>query len=473
MSEHERGDQERPRGRARWRRPLSVAAAALAAAGGIGVAAALAHAPRHSSSPKGVHASAVSAGTSTSGGTTTTPTQPPPAPSDFASQLESLYSTLYETQQVMDSKTGEDQASQLPSPSSFSQDLGGLTTDQLADLYAATQRQSDWSQIPSDAQALLQDAQSAPSVPPAGTQASVRRASSVDQAKRAGALKRRARGVRTSHAERRPTLAVAHTMQATSPFPPTEPTGSFPAPPSPFVAVPPVAPFVPVDCGFIDTYPYWITSDTAEYAAGLAATIASQFATDLPGGLTTVVAGEGVTVPNTAKFVAGAIAAVLTTIQQTFAYTRALDADCAGVNAVNAATNVDNTTVQTYALDQQNEQTLANVESSVNTISQQVHVAQQSLDDQLTLDIQQALALPTSAPANVDYELPASANGNLNSTPIGVQEVVTNAFNDAKQAGLPVNANASTYLNDANSALAAGQYKNAWKYYQLAYQALG
>jgi hypothetical protein len=147
--------------------------------------------------------------------------------------------------------------------------------------------------------------------------------------------------------------------------------------------------------------------------------------------------------------------------------------DCDLVNQTSYSDNADNSSINGFALEQQNEQTIGAIESSVNTIHDQIHVVSQSLSDELTSEIQQALALPGTAPADVYYELPTSAGGNLDSTPVGVQTVVTSAYNAAKQAGLPVNATATSDLAAANQALASHNYKTAWKDYQAAYQALG
>jgi len=153
-------------------------------------------------------------------------------------------------------------------------------------------------------------------------------------------------------------------------------------------------------------------------------------------------------------------------------YAREVVNDCVGDNAYVRTANIDATTVNTFKLEQQNERTLASTEASVNTLHDQVHVAQQTVDSQLTIDIRRALSQPTTAPRNVVYELPTTVGGNLDSTPIGVKAIVTSAYNAAKQAGLAVNATATNNLNAANAALTAKNYRTAWQDYQAAYQAL-
>ena len=84
--------------------------------------------------------------------------------------------------------------------------------------------------------------------------------------------------------------------------------------------------------------------------------------------------------------------------------------------------------------------------------------------------IEQALTAPATSPPNAAYELPASLGGNLDSTPIGVQEVVTKALSVATQAGLPVNPAAPQDLSAANAALAAGNDAGAYADYAAAYR---
>jgi len=136
--------------------------------------------------------------------------------------------------------------------------------------------------------------------------------------------------------------------------------------------------------------------------------------------------------------------------------------------------NIDNTTVNTFNMLTAIEATLSNVESSVDTIGANLGVLQQTLVDQLTLALEQALTAPVTSVPNIAFELPASVGGNLDSIPVGVQQVVTQAISSLQSAGNPVNSAAVRDLAMANDALASGQYAAAYADYHSAYlQAVG
>jgi hypothetical protein len=343
-----------------------------------------------------------------------------------------------------------------------------MPSGQLAEFYAATQQAPNWDQMAPESRQLLTDAQSAPSAQ-SSTSVQSRSRRSQTHAKLSSALRLR-------HVARRgPTLAS--TASATSsPFPPPEPVGSFPAPPSlPFQPSNSVGPFAPMTCvAGPAPYAYYVASDTAVYVGQVVADAANLAVAVIPDTEvfnTPVIGNTSYPVPYRA--VAAAIELAAQVVVNSFTAARSSVDDCVSANASGFVANIDNTTVNAFALETQNEQILSNAESSINTIHDQIHVVEQSLNDELTAEIQQALALPGAAPADVYYELPAASGGNLDSTPVGVQAVVTNAFNSARGAGLPINSTASTDLAAANSALSSHNYKTAWKDYQAAYQALG
>jgi hypothetical protein len=145
-------------------------------------------------------------------------------------------------------------------------------------------------------------------------------------------------------------------------------------------------------------------------------------------------------------------------------------ADCDTANRDGFLANIDNTTVNVYDLLTLVQQTVDDTENSVDTIAQQVGVLQQTADEQLVLGIEQALTAPLGSVPNVAYELPASLGGYLDSTPIGVQQVVTTDVHQALAAGLPVNAAATQFLAMAGAALAAGNDTLAYADFQNAYQ---
>ncbi len=88
----------------------------------------------------------------------------------------------------------------------------------------------------------------------------------------------------------------------------------------------------------------------------------------------------------------------------------------------------------------------------------------------LTLEIEQALAQYGPTVAEVQLVLPASQGGYLNSTPVGVQEVVTNDLNAFAALGGKIAPDADKYLAEANAALAAGDYITAYQDYAACYQ---
>jgi TolA-binding protein len=137
--------------------------------------------------------------------------------------------------------------------------------------------------------------------------------------------------------------------------------------------------------------------------------------------------------------------------------------------------NLDNTSIALVALDNQ----IHDLEGQINqlldtrtqTVVTKLNTAQASLDKALQQSIEESLQ-GGGATAIASYELPASLGGYIDSKPIGVQAIVTNAMSSLQQANQPINPTATSSLTSANNALAAGQYKQAFTYFQAAYQAL-
>jgi hypothetical protein len=391
-------------------------------------------------------------------GSTTRPPPPPPAPPGYAASLTNLYATLYQTVLTLDAKTGQSLSKQLMVPSQFSKRVSELSPAALARLHEATEKQRNWDQIAPASKRLLAVAQSTPTIVRARALRS-----------RAAVPRGRSR-VWTPLATARPQAIAANTASVSS-FPPDEPLGNFPAPPPTFQPSSPVDPVNPITCASNgNPYPYYVASDTA-IVIGDTVSAAADAAYAIIPGLAPFFIEESYVDP--LKIVAAVLVGAADLAVAGLENAQKSAEDCDLVNQTSYSDNADNSTVNGFALEQQNEQTIGAIKSSVNTIHDQVHTVRESLSDELTVEIQQALALPATAPADVYYELPASAGGNLDSAPVGVQAVVTNAYNAAKQAGLPVNATATSNLTAANNALAAHNYKAAWKNYQAAYQALG
>jgi hypothetical protein len=437
------------------RRALSVGLAIGAVAAGIGAAATIA-------------SGATAAGTTTTGttdttGTTTPPPNPvpPAAPSGFADSLSSLYSTIFQADRTLDARTGQTASQQLSAPGEFSQQLGSLTPDELGALYAATQQDPNWGQLGAQAQQILTAAQSAPSAAPSSAPQAQTKTSSQS-----------APPSTTAGAGRRAAAVAQPAATGASAFPPTEPTGSFPSPPAPFTPDLPVTLAPQMFCFPGDPFPYYLASDSAIFVAETVNEIAYTVQSEQPDNLVTIAGVAALTLPNPVKLVLVALDLATEEASNSLEYAREVVNDCVGDNAYVRTANIDATTVNTFKLEQQNERTLASTEASVNTLHDQLHVVQQTVDAQLTIDIRRALSQPTTAPRNVAYELPTTVGGNLDSTPIGVKAIVTGAYNAAKQAGLAVNATATNNLTAANAALTAKNYRTAWQDFQAAYQAL-
>ncbi len=421
------------------------------------------------------------------GGTTVTTSTLPPAPAGYAASLTSLYTDMYATVAATGIAASEPPGSPLiPSDTQFSQLITQLTPAQLAALYDATSQTSGWDGLDSTYQSLTAVANAQPvndipmtTVPSSGaggsTTSTTTTGSSGSTAAGAASLPAARHsmtaGAAAAHIVTRSAAHSAALTATPSPFPPTEPTGSFPAPPQPYQPSSPIAPTQVPSCPAPapgDTY-----GETSIYAATVAADVIDAAKADLPDEFNVPVQTApfsiDVTVPDPALVALAAAAGAAHVIADTFQFEQNYWGNCLQNNWGTYLTNIDNTTVNTYDLLTLMESTLDNVESSVNTVSAQVGVVQQTEDDQLTLQIQQALTAPAGTPPAAGYEEPASAGGILDSTPIGVQEVVTSDLAAAQAAGLPVNPAANQDLAAANAALAAANDKVAYADYHAAY----
>jgi hypothetical protein len=207
----------------------------------------------------------------------------------------------------------------------------------------------------------------------------------------------------------------------------------------------------------------------AIYSAQISADVLNETVDGMPSEVGLIVAGVPAQIPNPARIVLEVAADAATALLDQFNYMNNSNNDCGYVTTIDYVENIDNTTINTYNLMTLMETTLDNVESSVNTVSGQVHVVQQTLDDNLNLTIQQDLAEPAGSTPNLALELPASDGGNLDSTPIGVQEIVTAAVKSIGQNGEPENPAATQYLAMANAALSGDNYVQAYDDFHNAY----
>jgi hypothetical protein len=107
----------------------------------------------------------------------------------------------------------------------------------------------------------------------------------------------------------------------------------------------------------------------------------------------------------------------------------------------------------------------------INALQSTFSVQQQQYENTLQIEVEQGLAGWAPVVPEVQLMLPVSMGGLLNATPVGVQEVVTTDIAGLQKQGVTVKAVAITDLATANSDLVAHQYLLAWTYYAEAYQA--
>jgi hypothetical protein len=107
----------------------------------------------------------------------------------------------------------------------------------------------------------------------------------------------------------------------------------------------------------------------------------------------------------------------------------------------------------------------------MNTLQANFNTQQGQHKSDLKVSIEEALAKWGNSVPPVQYILPVSQGGFLNSTPVGVQEVVTDDLAALAADGVKASPAALTDLKNANAALAAGQYVAAYGDYASCYEA--
>ncbi len=373
--------------------------------------------------------------TTTSSTTTTTTSLPPPpqnptvaAPASFGSQLISLYTEI-DTAATAVPVPG--QTSQLMSVANFTKEVNGLSASSLSDIYTAAVNTPGFNQLPSTFQQA--DAVAAEAV----------RTFHLTRADLAKAATAKARAAKRSRSRlQRPRLSPT----ALTNYQPTSPVLLYQAPTCPSGA------------------PGINYGETSIFALQVAADVAAVAVEVIPGGLS--IAFGNATIPDIARIIVAAIQLGVLITHDTFAYLQAVSNDCAATVAAAVAANTDNSAYQTY-------QQLTDVAGTANEIDTNlanlVNQDTTQFQQQLTLDIQQALSAPTGTVPMAAMELPKSLGGYLDSTPVGVNEVVTQTIQAMQTSGQPMNSNAVRNETLAEEAVAAGQYKQAFSYYQLAY----
>ena len=104
----------------------------------------------------------------------------------------------------------------------------------------------------------------------------------------------------------------------------------------------------------------------------------------------------------------------------------------------------------------------------LNTLQSNFATGQNQYNSNLKLDIE--LALASGVPQD-QIKLPVSMGGFLNSTPVGVQEVVNDDLHALQALKVTIQPSTVALVNAGNAALAAGQYLAAFANFMKAYQA--
>lgn len=191
------------------------------------------------------------------------------------------------------------------------------------------------------------------------------------------------------------------------------------------------------------------------------------------------VLGEGVTItiPDPGWVIIEAAQAAAQVARDTLVWRQAIANDCAsnalaadiGVIYDNVASLTALVDSRTTAIDNEEQLLYALVDARNTLILNKIAVIQASLNLELKVTIEEDL-LQSGHGAVADFELPSSAGGYLDATPIGVQELVTAALATTQQAGQSVNPAAAQDLASANAALAAHRYKQAFDLYGQTYR---
>ncbi|HVC70018.1 MAG TPA: hypothetical protein VNC61_07100 [Acidimicrobiales bacterium] len=145
----------------------------------------------------------------------------------------------------------------------------------------------------------------------------------------------------------------------------------------------------------------------------------------------------------------------------------------AGVSGIQSTLSVDlSQIIHEIDVDAQGLTTLitAGNQQILNALQTNFAMTQQEFQSNLQIEIEQGLQGWAPVVPEVQLMLPSSMGGYLDSTPVGVQEVVTTDIASLQKLGVAVKALAITELAAANAALAAGKYTVAWTDYAIAYQ---
>jgi hypothetical protein len=377
--------------------------------------------------------------------TTTTPTTavtpPPPAPDDYASQLDSMYSQIYAVSSQLPNAAD---AASLSTPAQFDAQVSSASSDDLGYIYQAVPSSTLTSVTTALTQALPVENEVAQSVHVNMTHAATPKSTST------------LTHLAPRDIEPGDLTIVPETMPTNDPYTGDVSGNTYTA------SCPPGAPSINASdiYGEGDLFAIQIAIDVVDGAYnGLS-----------PGAGTDSPVGIGF-------FVAAAVLAVvgiaLQVTEDTLSYFQTIAGDCQEAQMQQVGIDTDNNTFQTYTL-------LSDVAGTVNEIDQGVdNLTNQDTSEfqqQLTLDIEQSLTAPPGTTPMSSFELPVSyegitLGGYMNSTPVGVNEVVANTIQDIQTTGQTMNPQAIRDQSLAEQAMASGQFKLAFDYFRLAYQA--
>jgi len=468
------------------------------------------------------------------------------APQDFANTVVNVYQSEYSVDQQLG------QASALEPASQYQQSLSQLTPMQLAELYAATQQTPGWAQIPSLMQTIasgIPPSGSAPASTATGRATTSTKAGSKVMANAAtaasstvaaldlsdcgeptwseGSLLAAEIVVDIAHAAYQAFLAADVTVPDVIEVPPAPPVPnpSAPALHAGFGIAAGVAAAV-VLAGEIThdvmdfenaPVPECRAKHTLEYAANIDNTTVQVYAllTTTAAAITQLQTTENTTdqdvqavqtqLTSVHDSLANAIASDTQTLQtvtgsDTQAVTTQLQTNLTALKQDVDSINTDQSSLSQSVINQVNtdssqvqsalssalskilsetDTTAAglttlvtqNNQQVMNTLQANFKTQQSQHNSDLKIRIEKALAQAGLVPPPVQFILPASQGGYLNSTPVGVQEVVTDDLSAMTALGVKVPPSALTNFKTANTALAAGQYITAYQNYSACYAA--
>ncbi len=392
--------------------------------------------------------------TATGGSTTTTTTSTPgnptvPAPPGYANSLVNLYGEIYSAATVI---PGGNQASQMMSPSDFQQQVDGLSPSDLSDVYTGTSNIPNFDQM----SATFQQADTV------GARIVRDLHLTGNAAKKAGALIAAQVHKKVGNASGAGASATGSRPQVS-----TTGLGSLLTEPQDLTNYQPTSPIILYPAASCPSGSPGIDyGETSIFALQVAADVIAEVVAVIPDGLTT--AFGNVTIPNIARIIVAVIQLGVVITHDTFVYLQAVANDCAGAYLAALAGNTDSTAYNTF-------QELTDVAGTANEIDRNlaslINQDTSEFDQMLTLDIEQALSAPAGTVPMAAMELPSSAGGYLDSSPVGVNEVVTGAISAMESSGQSMNPLAKRDESLAQQAFSAGEYKLAFDYYARSYQA--